>query len=102
MAISKKELRKITVEDRQFYWRFNGKVFIIPEENPNRLLVVDFGWYDVWDHIHDGENRPPDFEPQIATPKFVRDSILYALSLGWNESKMEIQYKNGTYNQIKK
>lgn len=29
MAISKKGLRKIRVSNREFYWKFSGKIFVI-------------------------------------------------------------------------
>ncbi|BDD05704.1 hypothetical protein HNQ88_003482 [Aureibacter tunicatorum] len=33
MAISKKGLRQIIVDNREFYWRFNEKVFVIAQES---------------------------------------------------------------------
>ena len=95
MAISKKGLRKIIVDNREFYWQFNGKIFVTSEEIKNCLLTVDFGWYDVWLYVNDQENQPPDFEPQIVTPKFVSESILYALNHGWEEGKALLLFRNG-------
>ena len=40
------------------------------------------------------ENTPPDFEPKCITPKFVSDSIRFALGNGWEDGKMEIEYRN--------
>ncbi|WP_417887961.1 hypothetical protein [Zunongwangia sp.] len=97
MAISKKGLRKIVVANREFYWKFNENIFVISDEAKNGLLVVDFGWYDVWLYINDKENRPPDFEPKSVTPKFVSESITYALTQGWDDRKMEIEFRNGVY-----
>lgn len=97
MAISKKGLRKIVVDDREFYWKFNEKVFVVAEQHKNSLLIIDFGWYDVWLYVNDKENRPPDFEPQNVTPKFVKESILYALHHGWCKESLELKYRNGTY-----
>ncbi|MBD0404912.1 hypothetical protein [Flammeovirga sp. EKP202] len=97
MAISKKGLRSIIVNRQQFYWKFNGKVIVSSYEFRNSLLIVDFGWYDVWLYVNDKENRPPDFEPKSVTPKFVSDSIIYALTQGWDYGKMEIEFRNGDY-----
>ena len=97
MAISKKGLRKIAVDNRKFYWKFNEKVFVISDETKNSLLIVDFGWYDVWLYANNRENRPPDFEPKSVTPKFVSESITYALNQGWDDGKMEIEFRNGDY-----
>ena len=97
MAISKKGLRKTAVDNLKFYWKFNEKVFVISDETKNSLLIVDFGWYDVWLYANDRENRPPDFEPKSVTPKFVSESITYALNKGWDDGKMEIEFRNGDY-----
>ena len=97
MAISKKGLRKIIVDNREFYWKFNEKIFVTSEEINNCLLIVDFGWYDVWLYVNDKENRPPDFEPKSVTSKFVSESITYALTQGWNDGKMEIEFRNRDY-----
>ncbi|XOV66019.1 MAG: hypothetical protein ACFHU9_10320 [Fluviicola sp.] len=101
MAISKKGLRKIVVENREFYWQFNEKVFVFSEEKKNSVLVIDFGWYDVWLYANDSTNKPPDFEPKVVTPDFVRSSILFALSHDWIDGKMQIEYRNGTFKKVK-
>ena len=97
MAISKKGFRKIIVDERLFYWKFNKKIFVISNKNRNSLLIIDFGWYDVWLYVNDQENKPPDFEPRKVTPKFVSKSISFALKSGWEEGKIEIEFKAGLY-----
>ncbi|MEP0262693.1 hypothetical protein [Dokdonia sp.] len=97
MAISKKGLRSIVVNEDIFFWKFNKKVFVIPNEANNSLLIVDFGWYDVWDYANNAAQRPPDFEPRTVTPKFVSTSILYALNNGWKKGTFEIEFKKGNY-----
>lgn len=97
MAIPKKGLRKIVVDNREFYWKFNEKIFVTSDEANNSLLIVDFGWYDVWLYANDKENSPPDFEPKSVTPQFVSESITYALIQGWDDQKMEIEFRNGHY-----
>lgn len=97
MAISKKGMRPITVKGKKFHWKFTGKVFVSPDENSNSLLIIDFGWYDLFDHLGSKEGMPPDFEPAAATPKFVAESIEYALNTGWKDGKMEVEYKKNVY-----
>ena len=100
MAISKKGFRKIIVTGSEFYWKFKGKVFVTTDTIENNLLIIDFGWYDVWWFVNDKENEPPDFEPKIVTPKFVSESILFALREGWKEGELEIKFENGSYKKI--
>ncbi|WP_378174094.1 hypothetical protein [Aquimarina sp. SS2-1] len=97
MAISKKGLRSITVDGQKFYWKFDGKVMVYSDQIKNGLLIVDFGWYDTWLFVNDNDNRPSDFEPKSVTPKFVSESISFALTKGWKEGKMEIEFKKGSY-----
>ena len=99
MAISKKGFRKITVDKRVFYWKFSEKVLVTCDEIKNSLLIVDFGWYDVWLYVNDKENRPSDFEPKTVTPKFVSESISFALKNGWKDGKIEIEFKSGLYSK---
>ena len=97
MAISKKGLRKIVVDDQEFYWKFNDKIYVVSETNKNQLLIVDFGWFDIWLYVNDKENRPPDYEPRIVTPSFVAESILFALKKGWQNDKMELKFRDEKY-----
>ncbi|WP_291726052.1 hypothetical protein [Bernardetia sp.] len=99
MAISKKGLRTIIVNDKKYHWKFNEKVFIVPSENEDNLLIVDFGWYDVLEPSR--KNAQIDFYPKIATPKFVERSILFAVDNEWNEEIMELKYREGNYSLIK-
>ncbi len=101
MAISKKGLRSISVNEQEFYWKFNEKIIVSSSAFKNSLLIIDFGWYDEWLYVNDKENKPPDFEPKSVTPHFVSESISFALAQGWTEGKMEITCKNGNY-QINK
>ncbi|MDG1334235.1 MAG: hypothetical protein P8P74_18015 [Crocinitomicaceae bacterium] len=97
MAISKKGLRKIVVHGRIFYWKFKEKVFVMSEENRNQLLIIDFGWFDVWLYVNSKEQSPAEFEPKAVTPKFVRESIVFASLNGWDSGKMELKFRNGKY-----
>ena len=78
MAIAKKGFRKIEVGEK-YAWKFNGKVFVAKERNNRSTLIIDFGWFDEWLFANDRENRPPDFYPRMATPKFVSESIQFAI-----------------------
>jgi len=100
MAIAKKGSRKIVVEGGTYYWKFNEKIFVFKEAYKNDILIVDFGWFDVWLYVNDKENRPPDFEPKSITPKFVRASIQFALSNGWSKGKFKIEFKNDLYKVV--
>jgi hypothetical protein len=37
--------------------------------------------------MNDKKNRPPDFEPKIVTPEFVRLEIKFALENKWDTKK---------------
>lgn len=100
MAISKKGLRTIIVEDEKYYWKFVNKVMVFNHEYTNGVLSIDFGYFDIWDYVNDQENKPPDFTPKVVTPKFVSESIKFALKNGWSKNKMSIKFKNGIYKVI--
>lgn len=103
MATPKKRqgFRKIIVKNITFNWKFSGGIDVRPNLNKNNQLFIDFGWYDDWLYVNDKENKPPDYEPQIVTPNFVRKSIEFALKNGWNiekkTGKLEIIYNKGEY-----
>lgn len=100
MALPQKGLRKIVVGGDSYFWLFKQKIFVTTKDQKN-LLIVDFGWFDVWLYVNDPENRPADFEPRQVTPKFISDSIVFALENGWSKGKMELQFRNGIYKQVK-
>jgi len=100
MAISKKGMRPISVDKKKYLWKFTGKVFVSSVDNSNSLLIIDFGWYDIFDYLGSKEKMPPDFEPSAATPKFVSESIKYAVKMGWNDKKMELKYINNEFSLI--
>ncbi len=97
MAISKKGLRKVVVDEKEYLWKFEGNIKIFSIEDPKNHLVVDFGWYDVWGFANDPENRPPDFEPKIVTPKFITHSIHFALENGWKNGRLEMEFRDGVF-----
>ena len=97
MAISKKGLRSIIIDGEKYYWKFKEKIIVFHSEFTNGILTIDFGFFDIWLYVNDEENRPPDFEPKSITPKFVRESVQFALRKGWKENKMEIVFRDGIY-----
>ncbi|SNR14476.1 hypothetical protein [Tenacibaculum jejuense] len=98
MAISKKGFRKIIVENRLYYWKFCGYILVAPDKaKSENILKIDFGFYDPWNYINTNENIPPDFNPKIVTPKFVSESIKFALDKGWTEGKFNLKYSNNKY-----
>jgi hypothetical protein len=97
MAISKKGMRPISVSEKRYHWKFTGKIFVSSDENSKGLLIVDFGWYDVFDYLGTKKEMPPDFEPKVATPKFVAESIKFAITIGWKDNKIELVYNKGVY-----
>lgn len=94
----KRSFRKITVNNIDFNWSFLGMIDIRPEKNRNNQLLVDYGWYDVWLFVNDEANRPPPFEPQIITPSFVKECIVFAMNNEWNiekrVEKFEVIYRD--------
>lgn len=97
MGISKKGLRKIIVDQQTFYWKFNEKIIITSDEIKNALLILDFGYFDVWLYVNDRENRPPDYEPRVVTPQFVETTIRHAKSIGWHEGTLNLMYRKGEF-----
>lgn len=91
----KRGFRKIVVDGREFSWRFKRKIQICPASNKDNKLVVDFGWYDGWLYLNDRANTPPDYEPKVVTPEFVRKAIEFALAQGW-----DVEAKPGITNLI--
>lgn len=97
MEIAKRGLRKIVVEGQTFFWKFTEKIFVFPEDDKNSLLILDFGWFDVWDYVNDQENRPPNFEPRTVSSGFVAQSIRYGISKGWPSGQVEVDFKDEAY-----
>ena len=102
MAISKKGLRKIVVDENTYYWKFNELVYVFNESDPNNFLSIDFGWYDEWLYVNDKENAPPDYHPKTVTPGFVAGAIRFALNVGRDERKMKLSYREGAFGVDKK
>ena len=99
MAIAKKALRKVVVDGVEYYWKLNGPVLIFPVEGKFSQLSVDFGWDESWYY----QGVPADetavqFKMRSVTPKFVTAAIAYALSQGWKQGNMKLDYKGESFN----
>ena len=77
-ALMAEQLRRITVEGRQFRWRFDRRLVVIPEDRSGPQLHVDWGWRD-W---LEPEGSGP--EPHVVAPRFVAEAIRFALKNGWH------------------
>lgn len=88
----KRGFRKIKVEGQDFNWRFSGQIDVRPEGKKNNKLLIEFGWYDVWLLVGD-PNKSPDSASKQITPKFVSESIKFAMANGWDTSKAHSQFQ---------
>jgi hypothetical protein len=90
-----KNMRSIIVEDRQFRWRFDERLVVIPANRSGPQLCVDWGWRD-W-----LEPDGPGPEPHVVTPRFVAEAIRFALAQGWqpeaNGVPLQLGFKNGRF-----
>ena len=89
----KRGFRAIKVENIDFNWCFLGLIDVRPDKQKSNMLTINFGWYDDWLYVNDKENEPPEFEPVIVTPKFVSESIKFALDNGWDVEKANQNFK---------
>lgn len=99
---NKRGFRKITVEGQNFHWRLADVIDIRSGSQKDNKLRVDFGWYNKWLYLNDDEeNTPPDYEPEVVTPAFVREAILFAIACEWDSLKrvglMQLKYRNGKF-----
>ena len=99
----KRGFRPITVDDLNYNWRLNqlsGMIEINIADSCNQRLEVDFGWYDVWLYLGCAE-RPPDYEPEAITPRFVERAIRSGLQQGWwpheKGKAFRIRYRNACF-----
>jgi hypothetical protein len=81
MALPKKKrgFRKIIIDDKAFNWRFNSLLEVCPATCKDNKVIVDFGWFDSWLYVNDQSSIPPEYDPKVVTPSFVRKVIEFAL-----------------------
>ena len=93
MALPKKGLRKITVNDCRYTWSATGNdevihLSILSLDKPSRLLTTMFGYHSkVTGNLHDATGKVIGYSAKqqlIITPYIVRQVVQHALDQGWN------------------
>ena len=97
MSFPKKGSRLITVDDQVYCWKFKEKIFVGFGEERQGLLIIDFGYYDIWLYAG-GPDKPPEYFPKAITPEFVTQGIRFAINHGWkpteNSSAFNVKYRD--------
>lgn len=99
MAIAKKGLRKIIVDDEIFYWKIRKKAshnerhdveYEIPvqHENEGQILLINAGFC---------RSESYGREPMEITPGLIQSKIIEAMELGWeyHQSGKPLRLING-------
>ncbi len=101
MALPKKGLRKITVDNFRYAWSATGNdgdinVSVAPLDNVGQLLSTAFGYHSsvVAPLVReDGLVIGYSLKQQLTiTPYIIRQVIQYALGLGWNPKEKGAQF----------
>jgi len=106
MSIPQKQrgFRKIVVDGKAFSWRLNARIEVCPASCKGNKLVVDFGWFDPFLYMNDKSAAPPDYDPRIVTPSFVRKAIEFALSHNWDIAAKtgitKVSYRDNQFNLV--
>jgi len=95
MALPKKGLRNIVVDNVKYAWNTTGNdgwisLSIITIKQPNRLLTASFHYHSKVTHeyIMPNGGKAQGLKQQICiTGYIVRQVILYALNTGWDPAK---------------
>jgi hypothetical protein len=89
MALPKKGLRKITVDNVRYAWSATGNddyigLIVISLDKEGQVLSTGFSYHTtVTDGYYSFEKQMPDSQLFIVTPGIVRQVIEYALLKGW-------------------
>ena len=91
MALPKKGLRNINVDDVKYAWRVTGNddyidLYIFPIKQPNRLINARFDYHSkvTREYILPDGIKGYSLKQQISiTSYIVRQVILYAIETGW-------------------
>ena len=121
MAISKRNKRKITIDQNIFYWthRFHKdflRLTVMTDEKSNSSLICDFKALDPWLHFKEilqGKIAPAE-TLLIIKPHLVRQVIDVALKSGWKpfekggdfilidiEQKIDVNFGNEIIQNLK-
>lgn len=103
MALPKKGLRKITVDDFQYAWSATGNdwgigLTIAPLKNGGQILITVFDYHHKL--VQESETidgiKVQSYEQQfIITPYIIRQVIQYALDNGWKPKEKGPQFNLG-------
>lgn len=117
MALPKKGLRKITINNFHYAWSATGNdgwisLSIAPLDNQGQLVTTSFGYHSAATGVFytsDGSKTVHTEQQLIITPHIVRQVVEYALKQGWNpakkglqlnlhnvEDKLDLRLQNGT------
>lgn len=98
MTIPKKGLRKIKVDNIDYYWKFtsnyqNKKLEVIIGKivNPNKRIILSAKYVDLW--LVDNLEEFMKNEIQIVTPDLIRKTIIFANENGWELDKKNKVFK---------
>jgi hypothetical protein len=97
----KRGFRKIVVDGKEFNWRFKSQIEVCPATYKSNKLLVDFGWFDSWLYLNVKHNAPPDYDPEVVTPAFIRKVIAFALAHKWGTEEKtgitKVRYRDGQF-----
>jgi hypothetical protein len=100
----KRGFRKIIIDDNVFNWRFNSQIEVCPATFKDNKLIVDFGWFDSWLYINDKLSIPPEYDPKVVTPSFVRKVVEFALIHNWDITAQtgvtKVIYRDNQFNIV--
>jgi len=90
----KRGFRKIVIDGKSLVGGLilRSKCVPLPLRLINYWLI--FGWFDSLLYTNDKLASPPDYDPQIVTPSFVRKVIEFALSHNWDIRGKYRNYKS--------
>ncbi|NML69745.1 hypothetical protein HHL23_08045 [Chryseobacterium sp. RP-3-3] len=85
MALAKKGLRKIVIDDQVFYWKIRKIVSHNEKHNEDYGIPVQHGSEGQLLLIYTGFCRSIDYgrESMTITPKLIKSKIMEAIDLGW-------------------
>jgi hypothetical protein len=106
MSIPKRKrgFRKIVLDNNVFNWRFNSQIEVCPANRKDNRIIVDFGWFNSFLYLNDKSAIPPNHDPKVVTPSFVRKVIEFALIHNWDitarSGVTKVTYRDNQFNII--
>lgn len=95
MALNRKGLRKIIVEDQEYFWKFGADLIHIFQETPFGEVQVKYGFIPSIEDLGDSERlmRTDKFEAHSITPDFVARAVQFAKQHNWKSARVKLDYK---------